>query len=64
MVSRRWIYNSSLIAGLIFVALGVRLYFRNDIRGVIIHFVLAIILFAAALFTGSGKKGGGAEEDR
>jgi hypothetical protein len=53
-----WFYNSSLIAGLLFVVTGVRLYFKNDITGVVIHFVLAIILFVAALLTG------GKEEDK
>jgi hypothetical protein len=56
MSKRKWIYNSALLAGLIFVALGVRLYFRDDISGVIIHFALAAVLFIAALLTGRAEK--------
>jgi hypothetical protein len=52
---RRIYYRMALLAGLLFVATGVRLYFRHDIAGVVIHFILALILFAAALLTGSSK---------
>jgi hypothetical protein len=52
MKRRTWIYNSSLLAGLVFVVLGARLYFRDDITGMLVHFVLALILFIAALLTG------------
>jgi hypothetical protein len=51
-MKKNWIYNACLIAGLIFIVLGVRLFFRGNIRGVILHFVLGLILFVAALFTG------------
>jgi hypothetical protein len=61
MSRKTWFYNSSLIAGLLFVVTGVRLYFRNDITGVVIHFILAVILFLAALFTGGGEKDGHGE---
>lgn len=56
MNKREWIYNSTLLAGLLFIALGVRLYFRKDIGGVILHFALALILFITALLTGRGRK--------
>lgn len=47
------IYNRmALLAGLLFVVTGVRLWFRHDIAGVVIHLVLALILFTAALLTG------------
>jgi C4-dicarboxylate transporter len=62
MSRRSWIYNSSLLAGLIFVALGVRLYFRHDIGGFIVHFALALVLFIAALITGSGGRKGKSDE--
>jgi hypothetical protein len=58
MSRRSLIYNSSLLAGLIFFALAVRLYFRKDITGTVIHVALALILFIVALITGSGKKDG------
>ena len=63
MSRRTWIYNSSLLAGLIFIVLGVRLYFRHDIKGVIVHFVLALILFITALLTGKGGEKDGAKND-
>jgi NhaP-type Na+/H+ or K+/H+ antiporter len=63
MNSRTWIYNSSLLAGLIFIVLGVRLYFRNDIKGLLVHFVLALILFVAALLTGRGGKDKNGKDD-
>lgn len=50
---RRIYYRMTLLAGLLFVVTGVRLYFRHDIAGVAIHFVLALVLFVAALLTGS-----------
>jgi hypothetical protein len=56
MSRRTWIYNSSLLAGLIFIVLGVRLYFRHDIGGVVVHFALALVLFIAALLAGRGGR--------
>jgi hypothetical protein len=53
---KKWIYNTSLLAGLIFFALAVRLFFRNDINGTVIHIALALILFIAALLTGRNDK--------
>jgi len=53
MDKERLIYHRmTLLAGLLFVVTGVRLYFRHDIGGVVIHFILALILFGAALLTG------------
>ena len=53
---RRIYHRTTLLAGLLFVVTGVRLYFRNDLSGVVIHFVLALILFGAAILTGPSKK--------
>jgi len=53
---RRIYHRTTLLAGLLFVVTGVRLYFRHDIAGVVIHFVLALILFGAAILTGPSKK--------
>ena len=63
MSKRTWFFNSSLLAGLLFIVLGVRLYFRNDIGSVIVHFALALILFVAALLTGRGRKKDGEKDD-
>ena len=63
MSKRTWIFNSSLLAGLLFIVLGVRLYFRNDIGGVILHSALALILFVAAILTGRHRKKDGEKEN-
>jgi hypothetical protein len=53
MEKERRVYNRmALLAGLLFVVTGVRLWFRHDIAGVVIHFVLALVLFGVALLTG------------
>ena len=53
---RRTWRTMSLLAGLLFVVTGVRLYFRHDVTGLVIHFVLALILFGAALLTGPSPR--------
>jgi hypothetical protein len=52
MTNRRKAYYISMLAGFLFVVTGARLYFHGDITGVIIHFVLALILFISMLFLG------------
>jgi hypothetical protein len=46
------VYQVFLLAGLLFFITGVRLYFKHDTAGVIIHLALALILFVSALFAG------------
>jgi hypothetical protein len=57
MDKERRVYNSmALLAGLLFVVTGVRLWFRHDITGVVIHFALALVLFGVALLTGPSMR--------
>jgi len=51
-------YVISLITGLLFFLTGVRLYFRGDTVGTILHILLALALFVSALKLHGSEDGG------